>query len=267
MRKVAQRCSTSAGCRRSAAGKSVISGKSAASGKSATSGASCAASGANPCHQWHNNYQGNNHRKTGAGDGEELKVIPFAAPAPENVVPLTAAPAAGVSFCTAGGGRHLEAGVLYASEAELLAKVVPCRVAEAAPPHVVSAQDAGRIWLQEVIGAPWYDPHKEALVAMALDTRRQCRNVFLISLGSLNETLASPREVFRPLIVAAAHTFILCHNHPSGNPEPSPEDQALAKRIQEAGRLVEIPLLDFVIFGHPQKEGISYYSFSENQQL
>jgi len=262
MKKVAKRCST----RRTA--RSATSGKSASSGKSATSGTSCASSGTKLCHQWHYNYQRNYHgTMTGAGGGDELKLIPFAAPAPENVVPLTAAPAAGVNFCTAAGGRHLEAGVLYASEAELLAKVVPCRVAEAAPPHVVSAQDAGRIWLQEVIGAPWYDPHKEALVAMALDTRRRCSNVFLISLGSLNETLASPREVFRPLIVAAAHTFILCHNHPSGNPEPSRQDKALAKRIQDVGRLVEIPLLDFVIFGHPQKEGITFYSFSENKQL
>jgi hypothetical protein len=97
MRKVAQRCSTGAGGRR------------AAGGKSASSGASCAASGANPCHQWHNNYQENNHRKTG-GRGAELKVIPLAALAPKYVVPLTAAP---VIF-----GHPRKEGITYSSSSE-----------------------------------------------------------------------------------------------------------------------------------------------------
>lgn len=262
MKKVAQHCSTGAA---GAGGRRAASGKSATSGKSASRGTSCATSGTNLCHQRHYNYHRNYQRTKGAGGGE-ANVIPFQRPAPENVVPLHPATPIGVNHCPA-KGPHLEVAMLYASQAELLAKVVPCRAAETSPPHVVSCQDVGRIWLQEVIGAPWYDAHKEALVALALDTRRQCRNVFLISLGSLNETLGSPREVFRPLIVAAAHTFILCHNHPSGNPEPSDQDKALAQRMQEVGRLIEIPMLDFVIFGHPEKGGVNYYSFSENQQL
>ncbi len=199
--------------------------------------------------------------------GDAAKVIPFAIPAPANVVPLQAPAPTGVNFCQPAAGQAFTVPVVYASEAELLAKVIPCRAAEVAPPHVTSGQDVGRIWLKEVIGAPWYDPHKEALVAMALDVRRHCRHVFLISLGSLNETLASPREVFRPLIASAAHSFILCHNHPSGNPEPSKPDREMTKTMQDVGRIIGIPLLDSIIFGQPAAEGISYYSFSENKQL
>jgi hypothetical protein len=199
--------------------------------------------------------------------GEAGKVIPFAMPAPANVVTLHAAAPAGVNFCPPAAGQTFTVPVVYASEAELLAKVIPCRAAEAAPPHVTSGQDVGRIWLKEVIGAPWYDEHKEALVAMALDARRHCRHVFLISLGSLTETLASPREVFRPLIASAAHSFILCHNHPSGNPEPSNQDKEMTKTMQDVGRIIGIPLLDSIIFGQPAAAGISYYSFSENKQL
>lgn len=262
MKKVAQKSSTSGG---GAGRRRATSGKSATRGKSDSRGTSCATRGTDLCHQWHYNYH-RNYQRTKGQRGGEANVIPFESPAPDNVVPLHPAQPVGVNFCLS-DGSHLEVAMLYASQAELLAKIVPCRAAETAPPHVASGQDVGRIWLQEVVGAPWYDAHKEALVALALDTRRQCRNVFLISLGSLNETLGSPREVFRPLIVAAAHTFILCHNHPSGNPEPSDQDKALATRMQEVGRLIEIPMLDFVIFGHPGDDGVSYYSFSENKQL
>jgi hypothetical protein len=209
-----------------------------------------------------------NKKKTHrAGRGVAAKVIPFAKLVPDNVVPLLAVATPWVNFCPPAAGETFTVPVGYASEAELLAKVIPCRAAEAAPPHVTSGQDVGRIWLKEVIGAPWYDEHKEALVAMALDARRHCRHVFLISLGSLTETLASPREVFRPLIAAAAHSFILCHNHPSGNPEPSSQDKEMTKTMQDVGQIIGIPLLDSIIFGQPAAAGISYYSFRENKAL
>ena len=207
------------------------------------------------------------HNRAGRGTWEEGRVIPFAIPAPQNVVPLNVPPPVGVNFCAASGHKAFVVPVAYASEAELLARVIPCRAAEVEPPHVASGQDVGRIWMKEVIGAPWYDEHKEALVVLALDTRRRCRHVFLISLGTLNETLATPREVFRPLIAAAAHSFILCHNHPSGNPEPSQQDKDMTKSMQQVGQIIGIPLLDSIIFGQPAAEGVSYYSFSENKTL
>lgn len=207
------------------------------------------------------------NRAERGGVEAEAKVIPFAMPAPANVVPLHAETPIGVNFCPPAKGKTFTVPVVYASQAELLAKVIPCRAAEAEPPHITSGQDVGRIWMKEVIGAPWFDEHKEALVALALDTRRKCRHVFLISLGTLNETLASPREVFRPLIAAAAHSFILCHNHPSGSPEPSQQDKDMTKTMQDVGRIIGIPLLDSIIFGESSAAGVSYYSFSENKAL
>lgn len=155
----------------------------------------------------------------------------------------------------------------YVQEAALLAKVVTCRAAEVPPAPASCGQDIGRIWMKEIVHAPWYDSEKETLVALALDTQRQCRHVFLISMGTLNETLAGPREIFRPLIVAAAYTFVLCHNHPSGDPTPSGADLALSQKLRRVGQVMEIPPWDFVIFGQPETAGIAYYSLRETGQL
>jgi DNA repair protein RadC len=268
MKKVAQKSSTGGVIGRATRGKSASSGKSATRGKIASNGTSCASSGTDLCHQWHYNYQRNYHgTMTRAGEtAPEGNIIPFAGPPADNVVPM--APEGLRNFCPAPGRRKtFDVSLLYASQAELLAKVVPCIAAEPRSPKVVCAQDVGRIWMTEVIGAPWYDQHKEALVALALDARRKCLHVFLISLGTLTETLASPREVFRPLIAAAAHSFILCHNHPSGDTKPSEQDRQMTKTMKEAGLLLGIPMVDSLVFAHPDKTGVWYYSFSENKEL
>ena len=80
-----------------------------------------------------------------------------------------------------------------------------------------------------------------------LNTRNQTVREITVARGSLNECVVHPREVFRPLIAEAAAKVILVHNHPSGDPTPSPEDVALTKRLSEAGRLLGITVIDHVI--------------------
>jgi len=71
----------------------------------------------------------------------------------------------------------------------------------------------------------------------------------LISVGTLTASLVHPREVFRPVINDAAAAVAFIHNHPSGDPTPSPEDKSLTTRLCEAAKLLGIRVLDHVIVG------------------
>jgi proteasome lid subunit RPN8/RPN11 len=103
------------------------------------------------------------------------------------------------------------------------------------------------LWRRVICRCGWYHENKENLVCLLLDVRYNLKGYSLISIGSLNETLAHPREIFRPAIAAAAHSIIVVHNHPSGDPSPSNSDLALTRRLSAAGRLLQISLLDHVI--------------------
>jgi len=102
---------------------------------------------------------------------------------------------------------------------------------------------------------------KESLRAVLLDTRLRLMRVEEIALGTLSECPAHPREVFRPALVHSAFAVILAHNHPSGDPTPSPSDIQMSRRMSEAARLLQIRLLDHVIIGAPAEGRLPYYSF------
>lgn len=84
-----------------------------------------------------------------------------------------------------------------------------------------------------------------------------------VTRGGLNESLAYPRDIFRPVITHSAYSFILLHNHPSGDPSPSEADLRLTRRLSEAARILQIQMLDHVIIGHPVNERQGYFSFRE----
>jgi len=71
----------------------------------------------------------------------------------------------------------------------------------------------------------------------------------VVSIGTVNSTLVSPREVFKGAILNNAVRIILVHNHPGGNTEPSSEDEEVNGKLKEAGELLGIPMIDFVIIG------------------
>ena len=93
------------------------------------------------------------------------------------------------------------------------------------------------------------DQAKEHFWALFVDTKQHILRVELITLGLLDQTVVHPREVFRPAIGISAKSVILCHNHPSGDPEPSDKDVALTRRLIEAGKLLDIQVLDHVVIG------------------
>ena len=91
------------------------------------------------------------------------------------------------------------------------------------------------------------DASQEHFCVLLLDGRHRVLGDELVSLGTLTASLVHPREVFRPALRAGAAALILVHNHPSGDPEPSPEDRVVTQRLTRAGELLGIPVLDHVI--------------------
>ncbi|MEO5720108.1 MAG: DNA repair protein RadC [Chthoniobacterales bacterium] len=115
----------------------------------------------------------------------------------------------------------------------------------------------------ELLAAEMRGLHKESLRVVLLDTRYRLLRMEQISLGSLNESIAHPRDVFRPAIIAAAFAVIVVHNHPSGDPAPSQADHSLTRRLAEAAELLQIKLLDHIIIGAPAEGRLPYFSFRE----
>lgn len=103
---------------------------------------------------------------------------------------------------------------------------------------------------------------QENFMILHLNSKNRVIKDEIISLGTLNASIIHPREVFRSAIRESAGAIILVHNHPSGNPEPSPEDKDITKKLIEAGDLLNIKVLDHVIIGERD-----YYSFKEKSQF
>ncbi len=93
------------------------------------------------------------------------------------------------------------------------------------------------------------DARKEVLLALHLDAKGRVTREERVSEGTLTSSHAHPREVFGPALRHGAAALILVHNHPSGDPEPSPEDVAATRRLVAVGDLVGIRLLDHVVLG------------------
>lgn len=115
----------------------------------------------------------------------------------------------------------------------------------------------------ELLGAELRSLSKESLRVILLDTKYQLMRVEEISRGSLNESVAHPREIFQPALTYSAYAFILAHNHPSGDPSPSEADRRLTVRLHEAARLLQIQMLDHVIIGTGDNGRQPYFSFRE----
>jgi len=111
--------------------------------------------------------------------------------------------------------------------------------------------------------APTMQDGKEHLHVLLLDSRLRVIGFHLVSMGSLTEATAHPREILRPVILAGAYGFAMTHNHPSGDPSPSHQDEMMTRRMVEAADLLSLRLLDHVIIGEPAGGRSPYYSFRE----
>ncbi|GAB4329987.1 MAG: DNA repair protein RadC [Calditrichia bacterium] len=100
---------------------------------------------------------------------------------------------------------------------------------------------------------------KEVFMVLLLNSANYLMREIKVSEGTLNASLVHPREVFQPAISDLAAAIILVHNHPSGETRPSGEDRQITRRLVEAGKLLDIPVLDHIIIG-----GNGFYSFKED---
>ena len=99
---------------------------------------------------------------------------------------------------------------------------------------------------------------REHFLVCGLDAKHCIIGVNVVSIGSLTLAIVHPREVFKPLILMNAAAWICAHNHPSGDPAPSPEDRVLTSRLRQGADLLGISLLDHLIL---TDEGC--YSFAD----
>lgn len=93
------------------------------------------------------------------------------------------------------------------------------------------------------------DLPNEHFVMLSLNTKNKVVGVHTIFVGSLNSSIVHPREVFQRALLNNSASIMVFHNHPSGDPTPSPEDIDVTKRLKQAGEIIGIELLDHIIIG------------------
>ena len=102
---------------------------------------------------------------------------------------------------------------------------------------------------------------QEHLRVLLLNTKNQVLNTVEVYVGNVNSSIVRPSEVFRPAVRDNAPSIIIVHNHPSGDPTPSPEDAAITRELVAAGKLLGIELLDHLVIG----SGGRYVSLNEKK--
>ncbi len=108
-----------------------------------------------------------------------------------------------------------------------------------------------------------FDRDKEHMWTIGLSRRNMIKYIDLVSIGSMTGTIASPMEIYRMAVHKAANSIIICHNHPSGEVEPSENDRIITKQIREAGKILQIELMDSIIIS----ENDAFYSFANAGSL
>ncbi len=110
--------------------------------------------------------------------------------------------------------------------------------------QVTCPEDAARLVVPELVGRD-----RERCVAALLDTKHRLVAMATVSVGSVDRTYMCPREILRDALLANASALVLAHNHPSGDPEPSRDDELVTRRLVQAGEIVGVEVLDHLVVG------------------
>ncbi len=123
-------------------------------------------------------------------------------------------------------------------------------------PRIVSADDAAALLIPLMV----HLEHEEFRV-LVLDTKNGVMANVLLYTGTVSSSTLRVAEVFRPAIVRNSPNILVAHNHPSGDSSPSPEDYEVSRQLVEAGRVLDIEVLDHLIIGNPR-----YVSLKQRMQ-
>jgi len=123
-----------------------------------------------------------------------------------------------------------------------------------------SPAEAHRAAMAALQAAHGLDP-RESLFVLHLDTKNRVMGVEQVFAGAGNTTYLTVADVFRGALVGGAQAIILAHNHPSGDPTPSPEDITITRQINQAGSMLGVELLDHIVFSDTR-----YVSLKERGQ-
>lgn len=139
---------------------------------------------------------------------------------------------------------------------EVSVRLVRKRRKRKASPIICSPKEA--FGLMQHLGV--YD--REVFYCLHLDTRNRLVSYEEVSKGTVNASLVHPREVYKAAILSSANAIVLVHNHPSGDPSPSREDLDITGRLQKAGDILGIEVLDHIIIGDD-----TFYSLKEESDM
>jgi DNA repair protein RadC len=104
-------------------------------------------------------------------------------------------------------------------------------------------------WHKHIATQSQFNPEVEFLFALLLNARHRLKGHSLVASGTVDTAVYSPRELFRVAVIGCASAIIMMHNHPSGDPEPSPADITHTRRMVEVGQILGIEVLDHLIIG------------------
>jgi DNA repair protein RadC len=167
----------------------------------------------------------------------------------------------GLSRCGAAELAKTTSGIGPAKAAELCAAVELgirlARSAEATPllDSAQAAYDHFALRMQTL--------DREVLKVALLDTKLRLIHEESAFMGTLNECVAHPREIFRSAIIHRSYAMLVLHNHPSGDPAPSAADRSLTARLKEGAALLQINLIDHIIIGNSDGGRLPFFSFRE----
>jgi DNA repair protein RadC len=126
--------------------------------------------------------------------------------------------------------------------------------------QITTSLEVARVFLDLLLLEDTIDREKEHFYVMHLNVKSRVNLVELVSIGTLNSALITPREVFRRAVMQGSANIIVAHNHPSGESDPSDEDTKVTKLLFEAGQILGITMLDHIVF-----TPTSFFSFKANE--
>ena len=127
---------------------------------------------------------------------------------------------------------------------------------------VHNPEAVAEVFRKVLINEDEIDQQKEHFWSMGVNTKNRVLYLELVSLGCLTESVVHPREVFKSAIIKSAANLIFCHNHPSGEPEPSLPDITLTNNLKKGGEILGIKILDHIIIGND-----TIFSFNSEGKL